>query len=75
MSDETQSHIRPARANLADVALVFITFFRGCADAAVDAWNVMEAMAASHSEYTMQKQSFAREAGADIERLTGGEDG
>lgn len=72
-SDETRPHIRPARANMADVALVFITFFRGVAEAMVDAWNVMEATAASHSEFTMQKQEFSREAGADIERLTGGE--
>ena len=73
MDDETQHHIRPAKTNLADVALVFITFFKGVAEAAVDAWHVMEATAASHSEYTMQKQEFRREAGAEIERLTGGE--
>lgn len=70
MDDETQHGIRPAKANLADVALVFITFFKGVAEAAVDAWHVMEATAASHSEYTMQKQEFSREAGAEIERIT-----
>lgn len=74
MDDETSHGIRPAKANMADAALVFITFFKGVAEAAVDAWHVMEATAASHSEYTMQKQKFSREAGAEIERLTGGDD-
>jgi hypothetical protein len=69
-NDEIQPGIRPARANLADVALVFITFFKGVAEAAADAWQVTEAIAASHSEWTMQKQEFSREAGAEIERIT-----
>jgi hypothetical protein len=69
MDDETRG-IRPARANLADVGLFFITFFKGVSEAAADAWAVLEATAASHSEWTMRKQEFKQTAGLEIERLT-----
>jgi len=52
------------------VGLFFITFFKGVSEAAADAWAVLEATAASHSEWTMRKQEFKQTAGLEIERLT-----
>jgi hypothetical protein len=68
--DEQKYGVRPARANLADVFNAAFTFARGVAEAAVEAWQVLETTAMAHSAYTMEKQEFAREAGKAIERLS-----
>lgn len=70
MDDETTSLTpRPVRWNVGDVFTAVFMFFRGTAEAAHDAWQMLEMTAASHSAYIMEKQEFAQSAGADIERI------
>lgn len=62
--------IRPARMNFADFLVAGATFVKGVAEAAHDAWEILEMTFASHSAHVMEKQDFARTAGRDIEALT-----
>ncbi len=70
MGEENEYSIKPARMNFADFFVAGVTFAKGVAEAAHDAWEVLEMTFASHSAHIMEKQEFAREAGRGIEALT-----
>lgn len=68
-NDSETYQIKPARINWADVAMAGSTFLKGIAEAAHDAWEIMEISFAGHSQHIMEKQEFAKTAGRDIEAL------
>jgi hypothetical protein len=69
--DENETYtIKPVRLNWADVFMSVATFAKGVAEAAHDAWEVLEISFAGHSNYIAEKQEFQRDAGRAIEALT-----
>lgn len=70
MDDENEYAVRPERMNFADFLVAGATFVKGVAEAAHDAWEVLEVSFVAHSAHIMEKQRFAREGGREIESLT-----
>jgi hypothetical protein len=70
--DETEEtyQIKPARMNFADFLVAGMAFAKGVAEAAHDAWEILEMTFAAHSASIMEKQEFERSAGRDIEAMT-----
>lgn len=61
--------VKPERANWADFVVAGVTFAKGVAEAAMDAWEVLEYTFAAHSAWIMERQHFARDAGREIEAI------
>lgn len=75
--DETPTpryQLKPTRINLADLGIVAVTILKGVAEAFRDGFDYLDISLQAHTLYVSEKQSFAREAGRELEAIRTTED-